>query len=91
MQNELVIDKIKSEKKSDKIDLSKVLKTIANDSLFYFAVFFTILVILQLLPFWGGMFEYFSFGINEVAVSFIGFLNVFFFQFYTKILSKFNC
>lgn len=90
MQNELVINKIKTEKESDKIDLSKVLKIIANDSLFYFALFFTTLLILQLLPFWGGVFENFSFGIKEVAVSLIGFLNVFFFQFYSKILSKSN-
>ena len=88
MLNELVIEKLKTEKSSNEIDSIKVLKSIADESLFYFAIFLTTLVILQLLPLIGGIFESFTFGVTEVAVSFIGYLNVFFLQFYNRILNR---
>lgn len=62
-------------------------KKIANDSLFFFGVFLAVLVVLQFIPTVSGLMESFQIGIKEVAVSFLGFVNVFFIQLFAKKLN----
>lgn len=88
MQNELVIEKFGYNKKESDNNSVNILKKIGNDSLFYFAIFLSAFALLQYIPFISGIFENFSIGINEVAVSLIGFANVFFLQVYNKIFKK---
>ncbi|MCB9206965.1 MAG: hypothetical protein H6610_09690 [Ignavibacteriales bacterium] len=86
MNNILTIEKTKTNNcNQENISLFSKLKSISNDSLFYFAIFFSAVVFLQFLPFFTGLFENYSIGINEVVVSVIGFANVFFLQVYNKI------
>ncbi len=65
-------------------------KKVANDSLFFFGIFLIAVVALQYIPVTSGMIENFNIGINEVAVSFLGFVNVFAIQIFTKVLKKNN-
>ncbi len=62
-------------------------KKIANDSLFFFGVFLVVLVVLQYIPTVSGLVDSLQIGINEVAVSFLGFVNIFFVQFFAKKLN----
>ena len=62
-------------------------KKIANDSLFFFGVFLVVLVVLQYIPTVSGLVGSLQIGINEVAVSFLGFINIFFVQFFAKKLN----
>ena len=63
------------------------IKKIANDSLFFFGVFLVVLVVLQYIPTVSGLVDGLQIGINEVAVSFLGFVNIFFVQFFAKKLN----
>ncbi len=65
-------------------------KKIANDSLFFFGIFLVAIVLLQYIPVTSGLIENFNIGINEVVVSFLGFVNVFAIQVFTKVLKKNN-
>ena len=64
------------------------LKTIGNDSLFYFALFLSAFFIMNSIPFTSGLLNDFNIGINEVLVSSLGFVNVFFFKFYKTFFQK---
>jgi len=64
------------------------IKKIANDSLFFFGVFLVAIVALQYIPVASGLFSEMNVGINEVAVSLLGFANVFFIQLFSKKLNK---
>ncbi|MCP4969830.1 MAG: hypothetical protein GY932_04420 [Arcobacter sp.] len=63
-------------------------KKIANDSLFFFGIFLVAVVGLQYIPVASGLFSEVNIGINEVAVSILGFVNVFFIQLFSKKLNK---
>jgi len=88
MHNELIIEKFGYNKKESNNNSINILKKIGSDSLFYFAVFLSAFALLQYIPFVSGLFNNFSIGINEVAVSVVGFANVFFLQVYNKIFRK---
>ena len=62
-------------------------KKIANDSLFFFGIFLVALVALQYIPVASGLFTEMNIGINEVAVSFLGFVNIFVIQLFSKKLN----
>lgn len=64
------------------------LKTIGNESLFYFALFLSTFFILNSIPFTNDLLNEFNLGINEVLVSSLGFANIFFFKFYKTFLQK---
>lgn len=87
MNNELVLNKIDNKNSNKTVEQ---LKTIASDSLFYFAIFLCAVAFLNILPYLGGIFENLTFGINEVAVSTLGFINVFFLRIFNTILIKAN-
>ncbi len=63
-------------------------KKIANDSLFFFGIFLAAIVLLQYIPVTSGLVQNLHIGINEVAVSFLGFVNVFFIQVYNKKMKR---
>ncbi len=63
-------------------------KKIANDSLFFFGIFLVALVSLQYIPVISGLVQNLHIGINEVTVSFLGFVNVFFIQVYNKKMKR---
>lgn len=64
------------------------LKEIGSDSVFYFGIFLLAFFVLKSIPFLSGLLNENNLGINEVVVSSIGFVNVFFFQVFNKILVK---
>ncbi|MEE9430250.1 MAG: hypothetical protein V3V16_04360 [Melioribacteraceae bacterium] len=59
-------------------------KKVANDSLFFFGIFLVAFVVLQFIPTTSGLIDNLHIGINEVAVSFLGFVNVFFVKLFNK-------
>ena len=63
-------------------------KEISNDSIFYFGIFLLAFFVLKSIPFTGGLLNESNLGINEVVVSCIGLVNVFFFQVFNKIFAK---
>ena len=75
---------------SNNASLIADVKKIANDSLFFFGVFLVALAILQYIPTVAGLIDSLQIGINEVVVSFLGFVNIFFIQVYGKVLKKNN-
>ena len=75
-------------RKSEKSSTLNKLKNIGSDSIFYFGIFLLAFFLLKSLPFTGELLNQSTLGINEVAVSFIGLVNVFFLQVYKKFLSK---
>ncbi len=89
MHNELTIERFgyNNNNRNENRTFNK-LKKIGSDSLFYFAIFLSAFFLLQLLPFISGLFNEITLGVNEVIVSAIGFVNVFFLQSYNKILNK---
>ena len=72
------------------ISLFSEVKRIANDSLFFFGIFFVAITALQFLPTLTGLINEMNIGINEVAVSLLGFVNIFFLQIFSKVLKKNN-
>jgi hypothetical protein len=89
MHNELTIERFGyNNKKSNESKTVYQLKKIGSDSLFYFAIFLSTFFLLQLFPFVSGLFNEINIGVNEVIVSVIGFINVFFLQVFNKILNK---
>ena len=88
MHNEFILEnsEIKKENSKEKI-MTKILR-LGNDSLFFFGIFFTAIAVLHFIPYITGIFQDFNIGINEVAVSIIGFANVFFFQVFIKLFKK---
>ena len=88
MHNEFILDNSKfTREESPEKTTSKILK-LGNDSLFYFGIFLAAIAILHFVPYITGIFQNFNIGINEVAVSLVGFLNVFFYQLYNKLFKK---
>jgi hypothetical protein len=89
MHNELTIERFGyNNKKSNECKTVNQLKKIGSDSLFYFAIFLSAFFLLQLFPLVSGLFNEINIGVNEVIVSVIGFVNVFFLQVFNKILNK---
>ncbi len=71
-------------KKNNQKSFLKDVKKIASESFFFFSFFLILVSALQLLPVASGLIKDMNIGINEVVVSFVGFVNVFFFQLYNK-------
>ena len=89
MLNEFAIRNTNFNKKETKnIGTINKLKEIGSDSIFYFGIFLLAFFVLKSIPFLGGLMNENNLGINEVVVSSIGLLNVFFFQVFNKILAK---
>jgi hypothetical protein len=91
MTNTLVLEKERfgyKRKKQNRNSFGNELKRMANDSLFYFAIFLAAFFVMQYVPVISGLTKDLTIGVNEVAVSLLGFVNVFFVQIYNKKLKK---
>jgi len=77
----------RNRKESTNSALVANVKKIANDSLFFFGIFLVAFVVLQFIPTASGLIDNLHIGINEVAVSFLGFVNVFFVKLFSKKLN----
>ena len=91
MTNTLVLEKERfgyRRKKQNKNSFGNELKKNANDSLFIFAIFLSAFFVLNYIPVLSGLTENLSVSVNEVAVSLLGFVNVFFIQIFTKKMKK---
>jgi hypothetical protein len=88
MHNEFILQNSKfTNEKSPEKTTSKILR-LGNDSLFFFGIFLAAITLFHFVPYITGIFEDFNIGINEVAVSVVGLLNVFFYQLYNKLFKK---
>lgn len=87
MINEFAVRNTEYNKENNSSSIDK-LKNIANDSLFYFGLFLSAFFILNSIPFTDGWLIEFNIGINEVLVSSLGFVNVFFFKSYKNFFQK---
>ena len=74
----------RNRKESTNSALIANVKKVANDSLFFFGIFLVAFVVLQFIPTTTGLIDNLHIGINEVAVSFLGFVNVFFVKLFSK-------
>ncbi len=74
----------RNRKESTNSTLVANVKKVANDSLFSFGIFLVAFVILQFIPTTAGLIDNLHIGLNEVAVSFLGFVNVFFVKLFNK-------
>lgn len=88
MHNEFIIESPKLNKHESSKKRSIKILQLGNDSLFFFGIFLAAIAIFHFIPYKAGIFANFSIGINEVVVSLIGFLNVFFYQLYNKLFKK---
>ena len=89
MLNEFAIRNTEFNKNNAKNDrIINKLKEIGNDSVFYFGIFLLAFFLLNSIPFMSGLFSEINIGINEVIVSSIGLVNVFFYKIYKNIFSK---
>ncbi|MCW8848356.1 MAG: hypothetical protein OQJ81_00145 [Melioribacteraceae bacterium] len=75
-------------RETQKYSLVSEIRAIGSDSIFYFGIFLLALFVLKTIPFLGGLINESNLGINEVVVSGIGFLNIFFIRVFNKFLSK---
>ena len=91
MINEFALKNSKFNKnnESKKFNGSKI-KMMANDSLFYFALFLTGIFVLHYFTLFGGFAEEVNIGINEILVCVIGFINVFSIKLLKNFLKKIN-
>lgn len=88
MHNEFILENSGFNKEtSNEKTIAKILR-LGNDSLFFFGIFLAAIAVLHFVPYTTGIYNEFNIGINEVAVSLIGFANVFFFQVYNKLFKK---
>ena len=88
MLNEYIIDEKFEDNKIDGQRAIAKLKIIGHDSLFYFALFLSAFILLQLFPLVTGLLMGINIGINEVIVSALGFTNVFVYKVYNKLLKN---
>ena len=88
MHNEFAVRNTEYNSKHENISTIDKLKEIGNDSVFYFGLFLSAFFILNSIPFVSGLFNEITFGINEVLVSSVGLINVFFYKVYKNIFSK---
>jgi hypothetical protein len=78
MYNEFAVNNSELNNKSDNwTKIGSKFKELANDSLFYFGIFLTAIFLLHSLVYFSGTASELNIGINEVIVSFIGFVNIF--------------
>jgi hypothetical protein len=77
-----------NQKQTEKNSTIDKLKEIGSDSIFYFGIFLLAFFVLKSIPFLGGLLNESNLGINEVVVSFIGLVNVFFLQVFNKLFTK---
>ena len=77
----------KNRKETTNSALVAEVKKVANDSLFFFGIFLVAFVVLQFVPTTAGLISEMNIGINEVAVSFLGFVNVFCVKLFSKKLN----
>jgi hypothetical protein len=83
MHNDLTLKKFGFEKQDNTTSMFlHNIKEMANDSLFYFGLFLSAIFILHVFPHITGLNTWLNIGINEVIVSSIGYVNVFFFKFF---------
>ena len=89
MLNEFAVrDTDYNNKETEKNSTINKLKEIGSDSIFYFGIFLLAFFVLKSIPFLGGLLNESNLGINEVVVSCIGLVNVFFLQVFNKIFVK---
>jgi hypothetical protein len=74
----------RNRKESTNSALVTNVKKVTNDSLFFFGIFLVAFVVLQFIPTTAGLIDNLHIGLNEVAVSFLGFVNVFFVKLFNK-------
>ena len=83
MNNEFAIKNFEfGNKPNTSVKKELKIKQLANDSLFYFGIFLTVIFLLHSLVYFSGTAGELNIGINEVVVSFIGFVNIFFIKFF---------
>ena len=90
MINEFAVGNTDYKRKNENSSTINKLKAISNDSVFYFGLFLAAFFILNTIPYASGLLNEFNIGINEVLVSSVGFVNVFFYKVYKMIFSKVN-
>lgn len=91
MLDEFVInDNSLSKEEIEKNSKVTLLKEIGTDSLFYFGIFLLAFFVLKSIPSLAGLLNESNLGINEVVVSSIGLINIFFIKIFNQFFSKIN-
>ncbi len=88
MHNEFILQNSELNKENSKEKTTSKILKLGNDSLFFFGIFLAAIAVLHFVPYITGIYNDFNIGINEVAVSLIGFANVFFYQVFNKFFKK---